>query len=201
MLKVKYVRVSTDGQNTDRQKSNTQKFDKVYEEHISGSVPMEKRTEGAKLLSDIKSGTISDLYVASIDRMGRDTIDVLHTIRLCEEHSVNVVVEDFGLHSLDGNGKPNMMFKLVSGIVATLAENERRTIAARCTAGRTIARLKGVKFGRRVGDKENRADFMKKEKVQLVMKTIKKRPSLTVRELASINNCSVNLILKVRGMM
>jgi DNA invertase Pin-like site-specific DNA recombinase len=198
MNKVKYIRCSTTGQNTDRQKINRSDFDKVYEDFESGGLPMEKLKEGSRLLADIMAGKVSELYVSSLDRMGRDTIDVMSTLKMCEENGVVVVVENLGIRSMDKDGKPNDIFKLISGIVSTLAEQERRSIAERCTIGRNLARARGVRFGRRIGDRESKTDFLQKPKVQAIIKTLKKKPYLTIRELSGLHKCSFQLVMKVK---
>jgi DNA invertase Pin-like site-specific DNA recombinase len=197
-MKVKYVRVSTKEQNTDRQKVNLSDFDKVYEDYVSGGERMERRKEGSRLLADIVAGKITELSVGSIDRLGRDVADVMNTLKLCEEKKVNVIVENYGIHSMDKNGKPNDIFKLISGIVSTLAESERRSIGERCTQGRNVARARGVRFGRKEGDVESLTKFLSKPKVKMIQKTLKNKPYLTIREVSGIHSCSFQLVMKVR---
>jgi DNA invertase Pin-like site-specific DNA recombinase len=199
IMKVKYVRVSTIGQNTDRQKENRKDFDAVYEDKESGAISMAKRTNGSKLLEDITAGKITELWIHSLDRLGRDTIDVMKSLRLCEENKVTVVVENLGIRSMDKDGKPNSVFNLISGIVTTLADNERKNIAERCGEGRRIARRKGVRFGRRAGVTEKKSDWLKKPKVVSLLNTIKRKPYLTIRELSSLHKCSFQLVMKAKA--
>jgi len=68
---VKYIRISTTEQNTDRQ----EKFDgKVYIDKISGSTPFAERPQAKKLLSNKE---ITEVHVHSIDRLGRNTLDIM----------------------------------------------------------------------------------------------------------------------------
>ena len=198
-MKAKYIRVSTTGQNTDRQKENRKDFDVIYEDKESGAISMVKRTNGSKLLEDIMAGKITELWIHSLDRLGRDTLDVCKTLRLCEENKVCVVVENLGIRSMDKDGKPNSVFNLISGIVTTLADNERKSIAERCGEGRRIARRKGVRFGRRIGYTEKKSDWLKKPKVVALINTIKRKPYLTFKELSSLHKCSFQLIQKVKA--
>lgn len=59
-MKIKYVRVSTQEQNTGRQEVNSQSFIKIYVDHVSGSVPFAERKEGKKLLADVEAGSITE---------------------------------------------------------------------------------------------------------------------------------------------
>ena len=43
-MKVKYCRVSTEGQSVERQLLDKTEYDKIYTENISGSIAMEKRS-------------------------------------------------------------------------------------------------------------------------------------------------------------
>lgn len=198
-MKVKYVRCSTEkGQRTDRQTMNAKNFDLVYEEFCSGSVQMLQRPVGRKLLADIEDGKVTEVWVEAIDRLGRNTVDCLNTLQVCDEANVMVVIENMSLRSRNADGSKNHIFSLISGIMATLAEQERKSIAERCTAGRMAAIARGQKFGRRVGERETMAKFLKKEKVQAVIKTIRRKPTLTVREVSAINGVSLSLVCKVR---
>ena len=84
-MKVKYCRVSTEGQSAERQLLDKSEYDKIYSESVSGSVAMEKRDVGSQLLTDIKVGKVKELVVEEISRIGRDALDVMKTLRLCED--------------------------------------------------------------------------------------------------------------------
>jgi len=134
------------------------------------------------------------LVVEEISRIGRDALDVMKTLRLCEEMGVNVVISNLGIQSIT-NGKRNDMFSLVSGIVLSLAENERRSIAERCLAGRVAARGRGVKFGRKEGVIESDTKFFSKPKVKDIVKDLKNGYPFAV--IAKNRDCSISLVQKV----
>ena len=108
---------------------------------------------------------------------------MMKTIKLCEEKGVCICIENMGLKSIE-RGKSNNVFKLVTSILATMAESEKQNIAERTTMGRIAARQRGVKFGRKAGERESVNKFLNKPKVQPIVSMIKKKPHLTVRELA-----------------
>lgn len=197
-MKVKYCRVSTEGQSAERQLLDKSEYDKIYSESVSGSVAMEKRDVGSQLLTDIKVGKVKELVVEEISRIGRDALDVMKTLRLCEDMGVNVVISNLGIQSIT-NGKRNDMFSMVSGIVLSLAENERRSIAERCLAGRVAARGRGVKFGRKEGVIESDTKFFSKPKVKEIVKDLKNGYPYAV--IAKNRDCSVSLVQKVSNKM
>ena len=193
-MKVKYCRVSTEGQSAERQLLDKSEYDKIYSESVSGSIAMEKREIGSQLLIDIKVGKVKELVVEEVSRIGRDALDVMRTLRLCEDLGVNVVISNLGIQSIT-NGKRNDMFSMVSGIVLSLAENERRSIAERCLSGRIAARGRGVKFGRKEGVAESDTKFFSKPKVKEIVKDLKNAyPYLVI---AKNRDCSVSLVQKV----
>ena len=78
-MRVKYIRWSSVGQSADRQLLNENYFDKIYQEQVSGSIQFEKRMEGGRLLADIKTGKVKEVYVEEISRIGRDSLDCMKT--------------------------------------------------------------------------------------------------------------------------
>ena len=86
MVTIAYYRVSTSDQSVESQRStllkstNILKFDKEFmDEGISGSVPSQARTGFMELLNYIREE--DTLYVYSVDRLGRDALDIQSTIR------------------------------------------------------------------------------------------------------------------------
>src|SRR5699024_11924804 len=64
--------------------------DLVYWDKVSGTVPFEDREDASKLLADAEAGRIEEVEVHSIDRLGRDAINVLRTIKRFTEWGVNI---------------------------------------------------------------------------------------------------------------
>lgn len=94
---------------------------KVYTDEICGSINFNDRPEGKKLMLEVENGNVTELYVHSIDRLGKNTIDILNTINLVTSYGCNVVADKEGLQMLV-DGKENPMAKMMIGILSTLAE-------------------------------------------------------------------------------
>ena len=199
-MRVKYIRWSSVGQSADRQLLNENYFDKIYQEQVSGSIQFEKRMEGGRLLADIKTGKVKEVYVEEISRIGRDSLDCMKTLKVCEENKVNVVVENMGISSLI-DGKPNSVFKIITGILSTMAENEKQNIRERTTQGKIAARNRGVVFGKPMGYKESMNKFMAKPKVKEIYKLLTGNKKLTIDEIVRLSNSSLNLVYKVKGVI
>ena len=127
VMKATYVRVSTFEQNISRQLKN--KKGEVYWDKVSGMVAFEDRENASRLLADAKEGKIDEIEVHSIDRLGRDAINVLQTIKTFTELGVNIISKKEGLNTLLENGDQNPVAKLLVSVLSTLAEidyNNRR---------------------------------------------------------------------------
>ena len=61
IMKVLYIRISSVGQNNDRQKKEG--FDLVFEDTNSGSIPLKERKEGKKLLKLVAAGSVNSIYI------------------------------------------------------------------------------------------------------------------------------------------
>ena len=74
-MKAKYIRISTLDQNSSRQTD----FDgKQFSDKCSGTIPFKERPKAIKLLEDT---SITEVHVHSIDRLGRNTLDIMQTIQ------------------------------------------------------------------------------------------------------------------------
>ena len=113
-MRVKYIRVSTIEQNTDRQDDFN---GKTYTDECSGSIAFKDRKEASKLLANDE---VNEVLVHSIDRLGRNTIDIMQTIQDFTSRGINVISEKEGLSTLI-DGKVNPVAKMMIGILGTLA--------------------------------------------------------------------------------
>ncbi|MBA8412899.1 recombinase family protein [Citrobacter freundii] len=140
-----YVRVSTSDQNVENQKQ--QIADAGYrvtrwfnDEAVSGAVKAGERPGFGELLSYVREG--DTLIVIAIDRLGRNTIDVLSTVEMLQAKGVKVfsLREGFDLSTPVGKAMLTMM--------AGLASLEKDLIAERRTAGIKRAQSVGKHCGR-----------------------------------------------------
>ncbi|WP_151705249.1 recombinase family protein [Nitrincola alkalilacustris] len=144
MATIAYVRVSTKDQSTGMQQhAIAEKFNisKVFvDEATSGAVAASKRKGFSELISYVREGDTVVIY--AIDRMGRNTIDVLNTVELLKEKGVSLVSlrEGFDLSTSIGQAMLTMM--------AALAQLERENIKERQMAGIKKAKAEGKALGR-----------------------------------------------------
>jgi putative DNA-invertase from lambdoid prophage Rac len=132
--RVAYFRVSTLDQSIEAQREALGAgFDEEFiDEGISGGTLAADRPGFGKLLTHIRKG--DTLCVYSIDRLGRDALDVQATVKHLLDKGVTVDVRGLGPISGDTG-------KLIVAVLAQMAEIERNRIKERCEAGREAARV------------------------------------------------------------
>lgn len=146
-----YIRVSSVGQNEDRQQIALQQAGvpqkNIYLDKQSGKDF--NRPQYKKMLQKLKKDDL--LYIKSIDRLGGNYEEILQQWRsLTKEKGVDIVVLDMPL--LDTRRGKDLMGTFLSDIVlqvlSFVAENERSNIRQRQAEGIAAAKARGVRFGR-----------------------------------------------------
>ena len=192
-MKAKYIRVSTVEQNTDRQTNFI--FGLTYIDKCSGSTPFNQRDEAKKLLAN---NSITEVHVHSIDRLGRNTLDIMQTIQNFTLKGINVVSEKEGLQTIV-NGKENPIAKMMIGILGTLSEFELTRIKERQSEGIAEAKKKGVYVGRSVDSKESTEQFLNKKLTQTIIRHLKAKES--IRRCALLSGASIGTVQKVKAII
>jgi DNA invertase Pin-like site-specific DNA recombinase len=201
-LLVTYSRVSTAGQNLDRQShglGQQQAFDRKYEDKVSGIVPFAERPAGKRLLADCTSGLIGEVHFWDVSRMGRDVLDMTATLHFFVSLGIQVVVHKEGIRLLDDNGKMNPTAQIVLSVMTALASIERTNIRERQLEGIAIAKSKGVYIGRKAGTTESMERFLSKAKNQKIKKMLEE--DFHVTHIAKIIGVSPTTVTKVKRAM
>lgn len=145
MSVIAYTRVSTDDQTCENQRRAIEgryNVSKVYsDDGVSGAVVAAQRKAMAELLAYVRDG--DTVVVAAIDRLGRDTIDVLTTVEILKVKGVSVVSMREGFDLATDAGK------LMLTMLAAVAELERANMKSRQIAGLERARAEGRNLGRK----------------------------------------------------
>ena len=196
MTKAKYIRISTPEQNIARQEDGLKPFVDI----CSGSVPFNERKAGKELIKQAELGSIKSISVQSIDRLGRNTLDILTTIKFFTNQKVNVISQKEGLQTLLENGSVNPTAKLMVGILGTLAEFELSRIKERQAEGIAKAKERGVyKANGNNRVIETKSKFLGKSKNAECLKELKRGNS--IRRSAKLSGVSVATAQKVKKYM
>ncbi|PEW80281.1 resolvase [Bacillus cereus] len=135
-----YARVSTQDQNLDTQIEQLIKYgvDKIIKEKISGVT--KQKPELDTLLSKLTTG--DTLVVTRMDRLGRNTIQLLQLVEQFREKDVHFAILNLGIDTRTPTGK----FFLT--VMAAFSELDREMIKEKQHAGIKLAKQKGVYRGR-----------------------------------------------------
>lgn len=146
-MKIGYIRVSTQEQNTMRQEVLMQELgvDEVYIDRLSGKNT--DRPELKKMMDYVRKG--DTVIVESISRFARNTRDLLELIEKLSEKGVEFVSRKEAIDTTTPTGK----FMLT--VFGAVAELEREYILQRQREGIAIAKAEGKYRGRKPIERSN----------------------------------------------
>ncbi|MBD5160799.1 MAG: recombinase family protein [Oscillibacter sp.] len=146
-MKIGYVRVSTQEQNTARQEVLMQSLgvDQIYIDRMSGKA--RDRPELKRMMSYVREG--DTVIVESISRFARNTRDLLELVEQLTAKQVEFVSKKEAIDTTTPTGK----FMLT--VFGAVAELEREYILQRQKEGIAIAKEQGIYRGRKPIERGN----------------------------------------------
>jgi DNA invertase Pin-like site-specific DNA recombinase len=138
--RIGYTRVSTVTQTLDQQNAAlaAASVTKTFSDTMSGS--RDDRPGLAGLMAYVREGDA--VVVWKLDRLGRDTLHILETVKALTERGITLVSTTDGIDSSTAAGR------MVIGVLASMAEFERELVKERTALKRETAKRNGTKFGR-----------------------------------------------------
>lgn len=140
-----YGRVSTVQQDTENQRLELLQagchIDFWFADIVSGKVHASQRKAFNEMLTKIRDG--ETLVVTKLDRLGRDAVDILQTVKKLAARDIRVIVRQLGTTDLTSTAG-----KLLLSMLAAVAEMERDLLIERTQAGLARAKAEGKKLGR-----------------------------------------------------
>ena len=137
-----YARVSTDGQSLDAQRETltNEGVERIWRETASGAKTDRRRLRA--MLAALGPGDV--VIVTRLDRLARSTRDLLNVLgEIAEKDAAFRSLADAWADTTTPHGR--LMLTVLGG----LAEFERELIRSRTAEGRTQAKARGVRMGRR----------------------------------------------------
>lgn len=146
MALVFYARVSSKGQNLDRQlaRANEVKADKIFTDKQSGKDL--NRPDLERMFEYIREGDIVE--VVSLDRLSRDYNDIQHLVQRLKDKKVKLIVDDLPQTNTGNELVDQFMLDMMVNLMGFVAQNERTKILERQRQGIAEAKRKGVYKGR-----------------------------------------------------
>ena len=160
---VAYLRVSTDGQDLEKNKFdiyqlvNTKNLGTVefVEEKVSGRTSWRDR-KIKPILDGLQKG--DSLIVSELSRLGRSMLDIMEILKIAKDKEINV-------YAVKGNWALNgtIESKIIGMVFAMAAEIERDLLSQRTKEALRAKKASGVKLGRPKGPGKSKLDQYRPE--------------------------------------
>lgn len=205
MRAIIYARVSStnDRQSTERQVNDLREYAayakmevvKVFEEKISGAKRNTERPILQNALEYCKSEHIDMLLVSELSRLGRNSFEVLETIKGLVDAKINLYMQKEKMTLLDDNSEPSIFAPIMLATLSTCAQLERENIKFRLNSGRQQYIAKGGKLGRKMGSVKTKEQ--KKEEYGEAISLLRKGYSIrNVAKLCHVSNSTIQRLRK-----
>lgn len=107
---------------------------------------------------------IEHILFTEVSRIARRVIEILVFVESCTKRKINVIIENYNMHSLNTDKSENFMTKTMLQIGAAFSEVELRSTFTRLQSGRAKHIAAGLRIGRSVGSKETTEKTLEKHK-------------------------------------
>lgn len=197
-FRVYYSRVSTVEQNVDRQlhSVNSSDFDLVLIDKCSGAIPLFDRPQGSQIKRLIEAEQLALLEVHSIDRLGRNTLDILNVFRLLTDLNIRLICRNPAIQNFTPDGKIDMVAQMIVSMLSVLSEYEKSLIRERQLFGIMQRKNQGLYQGRRINTQETPEKFLNKKKSKQILEYL--ALGYSQYEIKQILGCSYSTISKVK---
>jgi DNA invertase Pin-like site-specific DNA recombinase len=200
-----YSRVSNQIQDYQRQTTELTEFSEkngwkvlgVFEEKISGGKTNEERPQLMKMIQFVKDNQVDKVLCWELSRIGRNTLEVLKTIKLLNENCISLYIKNHNIETLNDRCEINPMSQFMIQILTSVSEMERTTIRQRVKSGYDNFRKNGGKVGRKEGFKKDEETLLNEHKN--VVKLLKQ--GFSVRKVMKLTDKSSGTVQKVKKLI
>lgn len=206
MRAIIYARVSstTDRQSTERQVkdlteyANAMKYEvcKIFEEHVSGAKKNQDRPVLQEALKYCKETSIDIILVSELSRLGRNSFEILGTVKELVDNGINLYMQKEQFFLLDKEGKTSIIAPVIIAVLSMSAELERENIKHRLDSGKKRYIEAGGKVGRPKGSNMTQEELAIKYKP--LVKLLKKgMPYRKAAKLCDVSESTAKRIKKI----
>jgi DNA invertase Pin-like site-specific DNA recombinase len=140
---------------------------------------------------------VKHIIASETSRISRKISSFALFLEKCNEHKINIVIDNFKLHTLLENGEVNGMVQTMLSIASTFAMAELRLIKGRLDSGRAKYIRDGGKLGRKIGSSKDQKKLITEHAD--VVKFLKQGQS--VRNVMKLTNKSSGTVQKIRKLV
>lgn len=167
---------------------------KTFAYYQSGTKNEDKNSE---MLSFAIENGIENIIVSEISRISRKVINVLQFIEKCNTEKINVVIDNYNLHTLNNDKTINTMVQMMLSIGASFSQAELVQTKIRLNSGRDKYIRDGGVLGRKTGYRKSNDDLLEQNKD--VVKFIRQEQS--IRNIMKLTGKSSGTIQKVKRLV
>lgn len=202
MRVVIYSRVSTTSQDYKRQTEELKEYAhkmgfealRTFEEKISGGKNNEDRPKLMEMVNYIKENKIDKVLCWELSRIGRNTIEVLKTIKLLNDNCISLFIKNYNIETLNDKCEINPLSQFMIQILTSVSEMEKTTIRQRVKSGYDSFRKAGGKVGRKEGYRKDGDTLLAENKD--VVKLLKQ--GYSVRKVMKLTDKSSGTVQKIK---
>jgi len=205
MKVVIYSRVSTHLQDYKRQTQELNEFSnkmgwvvlKTFEEKVYGGKENEARPKLMEMIDFVKENQVDKVLCWEMSRIGRNTIEVLKTIKLLNDNCISLYIKNYNIETLNDKCEVNPLSQFMIQILTSVSEMEKSTIRQRIKSGYDNFINSGGKVGRKPGFRKNTEVLLNENKD--VVKLLKE--NYPVRKIMILTDKSSGTVMKIKKLV
>jgi DNA invertase Pin-like site-specific DNA recombinase len=137
---------------------------------------------------------VKHIITIEISRISRKISSFALFLEECNLNEINIIIDNFKLHTLLPSGQPNNMVQTMLSIASTFASMELSLIQERLNSGRAKFIKDGGQLGRKVGSVKSNEDLLKEHSD--IVKHLKQGQS--VRNIMKLTAKSSGTVQKIK---
>ncbi|WCO02751.1 recombinase family protein [Psychroserpens ponticola] len=143
------------------------------------------------------TNNVKHIIASETSRISRKISSFALFLEKCNENKINIIIDNYKLHTLLENGEVNGMVQTMLSIASTFAMAELRLIKSRLDSGRAKYIKEGGKLGRRVNSTKNSKQLLTEHSD--IVKFVKQNQS--IRNIMTLTGKSSGTVQKVRKLV
>ncbi|PTM08227.1 MAG: hypothetical protein DA407_08585 [Bacteroidetes bacterium] len=167
---------------------------KEFSYYLSGTKNDEVNDE---ILEFAITNNVKHIIASETSRISRKISSFALFLEKCNDSKINIIIDNYKLHTLLENGEVNGMVQTMLSIASTFATAELRLIKSRLDSGRAKYIKDGGKLGRKKGYKKTKKQMLSEHSD--IVKFINQKQS--VRNIMKLTGKSSGTIQKIKGLV